>query len=238
MSKRAFLVDVGGTLVPDDLPDAPGVRDVRLARLAALLPELEAGQVAELLDRLREGAGQGRDQLVQRTDAMIAGELARFRPAADLAVRAGQVCRAMGRPTGHEHPPFPGHDDLLRTAGELGLRRVLVTNTAWVSDEDWLAWWIAARGLTGLVDGVVTSYSAGRRKPDRAMFDNALRIAGCPAAEAIFIGDKEAKDIEPALALGMTTIRVAIQKPPSPTRADRLVTSMAEAAEALRTLAA
>src|SRR5215472_17974760 len=99
-------------------------------------------------------------------------------------------------------------------------------------------WWTPARGLRGLVDGVVTSYSMGRRKPDRAMFERGLHIAGCSADEAIFIGDKEAKDIEPALALGMTTIRVAIQEPRSPTRADRLVTSLSEAAEALRALAA
>lgn len=237
MSKQALLVDVGGTLVPDNLPDAPGVREVRLARLAALLPELDASQLAQFLDCLLEDARQERDQLVQRTDEMIAGALACRWTLGDLAARAGQVCRAMGRPTGHEHPPFPGHEDLLRTAGELGLRRVLVSNTEWVSDEDWVRWWMAVRGLTGLVDGIVTSYSVGRRKPDRAMFDRALRIASCPAAEAIFIGDKEAKDIEPALALGMATIRVAIQEPASPTRADRLVTSLAEAADAVRTLA-
>lgn len=100
-----------------------------------------------------------------------------------------------------------------------------------------MQWWMAVRGLTGLVDGIVTSYSVGRRKPDRAMFDRALRTASCPATEAIFVGDKEAKDIEPALALGMATIRVAIQEPPSPTRADRLVTSLAQAADAVRALA-
>ena len=238
MSKRAVLVDVGGTLVPDNLPDNPGVREVRLARLAALLPELDTGQLAQFLDRLHEDAREERDQLVQRTDEMIAGALAWRWTLGDLAARAGQVCRVMGRPTGHEHPPFPGHQDLMRTAGELGLRRVLVSNTAWTSDEDWLQWWMAARGLTGLVDGIVTSYSVRRRKPDGAMFERGLHSAGCSADEAIFIGDREAKDIEPALALGMTTIRVAIQEPPSPTRADRLVRSLAEATEALRTLAA
>lgn len=115
MSKRALLVDVGGTLVPDNLPDAPGVREVRLARLAGLLPELDASQLAQFLDRLLEDARQQRDQLVQRTDEMIAGALAWRWTLGDLAARAGQVCRAMGRPTGHEHPPFPGYRDLLRT---------------------------------------------------------------------------------------------------------------------------
>src|SRR5215472_16656793 len=95
MPKRALLVDVGGTLVPDSLPEPPGVREVRLERLAALLPELDADQVAAFLDGLREDAREERDQLVQRTDEMVAGRLAWRWTLGDLAARAGQVSRAM-----------------------------------------------------------------------------------------------------------------------------------------------
>lgn len=233
---RALLVDVGGTLVPDNLPSAPGVRETHLRRLAALLPGLEPDRLEDLLDRLRADARDRRDDLEQRTEAGVAARLAEFDPA--LSGQAGAVCRALGRPTEHEHPPFPGHRDLLLAAGELGMRRVLVSNTAWVSDDDWRRWWLSAREMEGLVEGIVTSHSAGRRKPDRGMFDRALALAGCGPDECVFIGDKEGKDVEPALALGMTVIRVAIQEPPTPTRAHHLATSLAEATELLRSLRA
>ncbi len=230
----ALLVDVGGTLVPDRLPDPPGRRDVRVDRLAAVLPELGRDRAASLLDALLADARTASDLLEQRTDAAIARRLATLDPS--LAGRAGEVRRRLGRPTGHEHPPFPCHRDLLHVAGELGMRRVLVTNTDWTSDDDWLVWWMSARDLAGLVDGVVTSYSLGRRKPDRAMFDRALSLAGCPPEACVYAGDKERKDVEPALALGMTVIRVAIQEPPSETRAHHLVTDLAGAVRVLREL--
>ncbi|HSR22325.1 MAG TPA: HAD family hydrolase [Candidatus Eisenbacteria bacterium] len=231
---RALLVDAGGTLFPDSLPDAPGVRQVRARRLAAVLPELGPDRAAALLDELLADARAARDELTQRSDALIASRLRAVAPA--LAGRAGDVRRALSRPTGHEHPPFPGHRDLLLEAGRLGLRRVLVSNTDWVSDEDWVRWRMAERGLDGLLDDVVTSYSAGRRKPDRSIFDRALTLAGCPPEACVYVGDNEAKDVEPALALGMTVIRVAIQEPPTPSRAQRMVTSLPAAIEALRQL--
>src|SRR6266511_3161266 len=232
---RALLVDAGGTLFPDALPDAPGLVEVRVRRLAAILPELDRDGPARLLAELRADARRDHDRLDQRTDATIAERLAALDP--DLAARGGDVRRALGRSTGHEPPPFPGHRALLETAGELGLRRVLVSNTDWVSDEDWLVDRMAQRDLSGLLDAVVTSYSLDRRKPDRAMFDRAVALAGCSHEECVYIGDNEGKDIEPAVALGMTVIHVAIQEPPSATRAQHQATSLPAAIQVLRALA-
>jgi FMN phosphatase YigB (HAD superfamily) len=231
---RGLLVDAGGTLFPDNRQDARGVREVRVRRLAAVFPELDPDRVVRLLDELQDTVRARADDLEQRTDADTAGVLAAVDPG--LAGRAGEVRRALGQPTGHEPPPFPGHRELLRAAGELGLRRVLVSNTGWVSDDDWREWRLAALGLTGLLDGIVTSYSLGRRKPDRAMFDRGTDLAGCPAEDCVFVGDREDKDVLPALALGMTVIRVAIQEPPGATRAQRQVTSLEDAVRALRAL--
>jgi len=231
---RALLADVGGTLVPDNLPERPGVREVRLRRLAAVLPELDEAAVAGLLDDMRADARAEADRLEQRTEELIAARLSAR--GTGLAERAGAVRRALSEPTGHEHPPFPGHQDLLRMAAELGLRRVLVTNTAWVDDDDWRRWLLASRGLMGLVDGLVTSVSAGHRKPHRAMFDIAVALAGCPAEACVFIGDRETKDVEPALAMGMMVIKVAIQEPPTGTAAHHQVTSLAAAVDTLRAL--
>lgn len=231
---RAFLVDAGGTLFPDRLADRPAMREVRERRLAAVLPELDPSHVARLLDELTADARAGEDRLEQRTEAAIAARLSALDGSFDA--RVADVRRALTQPTGHEPDAFRGHRDLLLTAGRLGLRRVLVTNTAWISEEDWWRWRMDRLGHVGLLDGVVTSFDVGWRKPHRAMFERALELAECAAHECVFIGDNERKDIEPALALGMTVIQVAIQEPPAPTRAHRLVTSLAEASQVLRLL--
>jgi len=231
---RALLVDAGGTLFPDSLSDIPGVREVRVDRLAELLPGLDRERVSRLLDEMTADARATHDGVVQRTDGLLATRLAAMDPA--LADRAAEVRRLLARATGHEPPSFPGHRDLLAAAGALGLRRVLVSNTDWVSDEDWREWRMSERDIDGMLEGIVTSYSLGRRKPDPAMFERAMELAGCPAAACVFMGDRETKDVEPALALGMTVIRVAIQSPPSSTRAQHQVTSLYDAIEVLRHL--
>ena len=85
-------------------------------------------------------------------------------------------------------------------------------------------------GVQHLIDSVVTSLDVGFRKPHRAMFDAALREAGCPAAECVMLGNSEHQDIRPALELGMRTILVAIeQPPPATTAAHAVVTSLSQA---------
>ena len=236
MSLRALLLDVGGTLLPDNLPESPELRAVRRARLAAVLPELGQDVLSALLAGVLADASAGRDRLEQNTNAEIANRLA----AADraLACRADEVRRTLGRYMGSELRPFPGHRELLAAAGDLGLCRVLVTNTAWLADDDWLDWGAPELGLTGLVDGVVTSCSAGYRKPHLAMFQRAVALAGCRPEECLFVGNNERKDVEPALGMGMTTIRVAIQESPTATRAHRLATSLDEVTAALRAYSA
>ncbi len=231
---RALLVDAGGTLFPDRLPEAPSLREVRLARLMAVLPELDQTRAADLLEQLAADASAAEDQLEQGTSAALGARLAAIDTS--FARRTEDVRRALTQPTGHEPEPFPGHRDLLLNAGRLGLRRVLVSNTAWINASDWWGWRMDRLAIAGLLEGVVTSYDLGWRKPHRAMFERGLQLAECSAGDAVFIGDNERKDVEPALALGMTVIRVAIQEPPTPTRATRLATSLDEASQVLREL--
>ena len=68
------------------------------------------------------------------------------------------------------------------------------------------------------------------RKPHPAIFEAALTALDCPAAACAIVGDSEIKDIQPAVALGMRAIRVAIEEPPPVTSAaDAVVTGLAEA---------
>lgn len=57
-------------------------------------------------------------------------------------------------------------------------------------------------GIAEFFDGVVLSEDVGINKPDRRLFDHALRVAGIPVAEALMIGDDFAVDIVGAHAAG------------------------------------
>jgi putative hydrolase of the HAD superfamily len=150
-----------------------------------------------------------------------------------LTGRVGAVRAALGAGWARFAQPFPGYRELLLAARDLGLRRVIVSNTNFTATRDWRDVIAPAVGLDGLLDGIVTSYDVRYRKPHLAMFERALEIAGHSAPECVMIGNDERKDVVPAKELGMFVIRVAIQEPPTPTRADRLVTSLDEAREAL-----
>jgi HAD superfamily hydrolase (TIGR01509 family) len=55
---------------------------------------------------------------------------------------------------------------------------------------------------------VTTSEEAGCSKPNRAIFELALRKEGCRASEAVFVGDSIENDILGAKALGFRTVLV------------------------------
>ena len=61
-------------------------------------------------------------------------------------------------------------------------------------------------GLGRLVDGVVSSAMAGAAKPDRALFEAALGLAGTPPDRAVYVGDSPANDVAGAAAAGLRAI--------------------------------
>jgi FMN phosphatase YigB (HAD superfamily) len=54
----------------------------------------------------------------------------------------------------------------------------------------------------------IASAEVGLEKPDPAIFDLALREAGCGASDAVMIGDRLDNGIRPARILGWKTVRV------------------------------
>jgi putative hydrolase of the HAD superfamily len=60
-------------------------------------------------------------------------------------------------------------------------------------------------GVRGL-DAVVTSAEAGARKPDPAIFERALELAGCPAERALMVGDTPEEDAAGAAAAGIDAL--------------------------------
>jgi len=128
---------------------------------------------------------------------------------------------------------FPGTPDLLHTIQRLGLRCAVVSNVLVRAAEDYQQDF-ARYGFEGLVDAFVTSIETRVRKPDPRIFDFAMRIIDRRAAEVVMVGNSEVNHIEPAVKLGMRSIRVAIEEPPpGRTCANVLATSLFDVARQL-----
>ena len=63
-------------------------------------------------------------------------------------------------------------------------------------------------GLLDLVDVIVDSAEEGFEKPDRRLFDAALRLAGAQRSRAIHVGDIYHVDVAGARAAGLTPVLV------------------------------
>jgi putative hydrolase of the HAD superfamily len=63
-------------------------------------------------------------------------------------------------------------------------------------------------GLSPLLDGVVISAEVGAAKPEAAIFEHALVVAGVPAGEALHVGDTKEADLAGALAAGLRAVHL------------------------------
>jgi FMN phosphatase YigB (HAD superfamily) len=229
---RAALVDVGGTLAPDRSVTWAS-RERAIERLAAVIPTAADDLLERLRSGLREAAVAFSGELVVDADEVVRTVAARAGLSLDpRGVRA--VRQALCEPAMGGVPLYEGADVLLRTLRELGLRTVILSNTEW-RDAELYRRDFEDLGVLGLLDAIVTSVDVGRRKPHPAMFAAGVEQAGCEAAECLMVGNMEEKDVLPALAAGMRTIRVAIGAAgPVVTAADATARSLAEAAAVVR----
>jgi FMN phosphatase YigB (HAD superfamily) len=229
----AVLLDVGGTLWPDIWPPNADDDDFRLSRLQPLLPTCTPAQCRQLIRRLTAHLEELDRALTQDTDGLIRRTVQQFeiRPTVwDIAA----IRRALCLPAQGRAALFPGAGALLQSIKHLGLRCILLSNAitrdAEIYREDF-----QELGVAGYIDNIISSVDAGYRKPHLAIFEAALAAAQAPAARCAVIGNSERNDIEPALALGMRTLRVAIEEPaPTATAAHALATSLAEASAILK----
>jgi FMN phosphatase YigB (HAD superfamily) len=61
-------------------------------------------------------------------------------------------------------------------------------------------------GLAGLFDFTLSAEEAGAWKPDRRIFDHALRLAGVPAGAAVYVGDNYYADVLGAQGAGLEPV--------------------------------
>jgi putative hydrolase of the HAD superfamily len=188
---RVVLLDALGTLVeleppwvhlrefvPDRIDDETLVRAVR-AEMAYY----------------RAHSGEGRDQasladLRRRCAELITRELG-----SEISVE--QLLSSV------RFQAYPDASPALAGLRELGLKLIVVSN--WdVSLETVLE----RCGLAPLLDDVVSSAAAGARKPDPAIFEVALELAGCQPGEAVHVGDTPEEDVEGARAAGIRALLI------------------------------
>jgi HAD superfamily hydrolase (TIGR01509 family) len=238
------MIDVGGTLWPNSWPfrqtDAAG----RHERVAAAMPQLRAAAIGSLVADLIESSRIGdharaisteTPPTIPAAEILIGASLERQGLPADVNV-VNRIRRAMAIPVADRMKPLPGAIELLAEIRALGLRTIIASNTYWRDAE---SYWDDFRllGMAAHIDAIVTSVDAGHLKPHPAVFEMAIRVAGCPAQRCVVIGNREENDVEPALALGMRTILVYPDDPkPASSRAHAVVPDLWECARALKAM--
>ena len=205
---RAVLLDALGTLVELDDP-APRLRAALLERagIDVGLEAAERGFGAEigyyLANQMRGSDRAGLERL--RDDCATAMLVALQRDELDHPTVRAAMLEALAFRT------FPDALPALRQLRGRGLRLVVVSN--WDCS---LPEWLERAGIGELVDGSVSSAVVGESKPAPAVFEAGLRVAGCDAAEALFVGDSVENDVVGARAAGLRAVLVQRAGDPPP----------------------
>ena len=205
-----MLFDALGTLVELD-PPAPSLRRglARRGGLGITAAEAEHAIAAEIA-YYRAHLDEGRDQaslarLRRRCAAVLRAALPRCARGLELHLIEEILLDALR---------FEAFDDArpaLRAARQTGSRVVVVSN--WdISLEGVLE----QLGLASLLDGVITSASAGARKPSPKIFSQALELAAVPPERALHIGDSLEEDVEGARSVGIAAVLVRRDGSPGP----------------------
>jgi putative hydrolase of the HAD superfamily len=97
---------------------------------------------------------------------------------------------------------FPGTIACLEELRSIGFKLHIITNG--FEEVQYIK--LENCGLDGFFDVIVCSEAVGQNKPARAIFQYALKEAGCTAENAIMIGDDFRADISGALNSGMKAI--------------------------------
>jgi HAD superfamily hydrolase (TIGR01509 family) len=131
---------------------------------------------------------------------------------------------------------YPGAAELV--ADLAGSYRLGVIANQSLGAEERLNVW----GIRRHFSSIHSSGELGLEKPDPRIFELALRETGCPADQAVMVGDRLENDMAPAKKLGFRTLRVVqgiarVQQPRDEfERPDREVHTLEEIREALMSL--
>jgi putative hydrolase of the HAD superfamily len=209
---NALLLDALGTLL-ELLPPGPALRAELAERFGIEVSEAEA-QAAIVVEvgYYRAHLDEGHD--VAALEALRRRCAAALREA--LPPEAGERLRNLDALTDAllaslRFEPFADAVAALPRLRRAGRRLIVVSN-----------WDVSLHavldrvGLRALVDAVVTSSEAGARKPDVAIFERALRLAGTTASASVHVGDSVTEDVEGARAAGIEPVLLRRDGGPGP----------------------
>jgi putative hydrolase of the HAD superfamily len=191
---QAVSLDALGTLLWFE-PPAPHLRSALRDRLGVEVSEdVAAAAIRAEIAYYRAHLHEGRDAEsladLRRRSAAVMGPVLGIEADLTDILLASLRFRA-----------YPDAAPALRALRERGLRLVVVSN--WdVSLHERLE----ETGLAPLVDGAVASAALGHAKPERAVFERALAVAGVEAEAALHVGDSPREDVEGALAAGLRAV--------------------------------
>jgi putative hydrolase of the HAD superfamily len=186
---RAVFLDALGTLVELEPPWVP-LRERVPAEVSD--ERLESALRAEMA-YYRDHAQEGRDEtslvdLRERCAALVSDELG-------VEITSDELVEAI------RFEAYPDVRPALRELRGRGERLVAVSNWDCSLPEV-----LERVGIGELLDGVVSSAETGARKPDPAIFQHALELAGVGPDEALHVGDTPEEDLEGARAAGIRAL--------------------------------
>jgi HAD superfamily hydrolase (TIGR01549 family) len=189
--------DVGFTLVSEEEPAR-----VRFGQIAAALKQRGIQRSVEEVRAAFENAWAVRAPVIEEH---LTEQLAPDAPDRDFLARKAPWRSDLEQ-------PFPGSTAVLRAVRQRFHVGVIANQSAGTHAR------LCGHGWGDLIELCISSTEEDLHKPDPAIFQLALRRAGCKASEAVMVGDRLDNDIRPAKALGMQTIRVrqgfaAVQSP-------------------------
>ena len=99
--------------------------------------------------------------------------------------------------------PYPDAAPTLTELKIRGYKLGIIANQLPGTEERLINW-----GLRDYFDVIAASAELGVAKPDPAIFQYALKQAGCAAQNALMVGDRLDNDVAPANRLGMHSVRI------------------------------
>jgi putative hydrolase of the HAD superfamily len=205
---QAVLLDAMGTLLRLEDP-APRLRAALRARLGADIGDgPAAAAIRAEIAYYRAHLHDGRDaESLAALRERCAAAMRRALPPAVAGASASELTAALLDALAFS--PYPDAAPALRALRTAGCALVVVSNWDFSLHER-----LEQTGLAPLVDAAVASAELGAAKPERAIFERALELAGVGAARAWHVGDNVREDVEGARAAGIRPVLIARGDPP------------------------
>ncbi len=99
--------------------------------------------------------------------------------------------------------PYSDAQSTLAALVDKGYKLGIIANQKLGTEERLGSW-----GLRQYFEVIAASAEIGYAKPDKEIFEKALELAKCTAAESVMVGDRLDNDIIPVKAIGMKTVWV------------------------------